>query len=78
MSKALSNYARNSASGKNNNAGRTIKKGSNDGSSAVIHRTQSNAALSNVSHAEATLLSSLSAEEFNALIEERSEIARGM
>lgn len=70
MSKNLTNTGRNSSrssSSKNKNGGPTM-----------VDRTQNIAALSNVSPAEAAFLSSLPAEEFNALLEECSDIARGM
>jgi len=46
--------------------------------SAQFDRALSDAALSTVSADESAFLSSLSAEEFNALLEERSDIARGL
>lgn len=46
--------------------------------SARCDRTRSDAALSAVSTNESAFLSSLSAEEFNGLLEERSDIARGL
>lgn len=69
MSKNLTNTGRSSSSSssKNKNGGPTM-----------VDRTQNIAALSNVSPAEAAFLSSLPAEEFNALLEECSDIARGM
>lgn len=47
------------------------------GRSAQCNRTPNSARLSVVSAEESAVLSSLSAEEFNALIEERSDITRG-
>lgn len=71
MSKALADHARNSEN-------RSSSSRNKDGRSTTVDRTQNIAALSSVSPTEAAFLSSLSAEEFNALVEERSEIARGV
>lgn len=86
MTKNRSNTGRSSSSssssGENNssgnNSGGNNLSGNRNGGSTAVDRTQNIAALSNVSPAEAAFLSSLPAEEFNALIEECSDIARGM